>query len=1183
MYLKSLELQGFKSFPDKIVLTFDKGITAVVGPNGSGKSNIGDAVRWVLGEQSTKTLRGNKMEDVIFSGTVTRKPVGFAAVTLNIDNSERTLDVEDDEVRVTRKLFRSGESEYLINGKQVRLKDINELFMDTGLGRDGYSIIGQGRIAEIVSAKSGDRRDIFEEAAGISKFRYKKEEAQRKLNAAQENLVRLNDIVSELDGRVEPLRIQSEKAQKFLVLSERKKSLDVSFFVYRLNEIKKDMEELEEKILICQAHSDNINKSIETEEEKINKGYDEVRKISALTELLRNKIREAEQMSANYQADAAVSENDIMHMENAVESIIKKQEEDKNSAGAVESKIAEKLDLIAEVKRQEKELAQLIERTQKEFEKLENESEYSDKSFASVENRLNELYIKQSEYRFILQNGEKTADETQKRLSDNADEIEIVQNELDNYKKELAEVTGGLDKINIRYQECENRLSGYEKLYQAKKLKYDDEKTAIEHSGLSLKEKQQRVRLLNELENSMEGFSVSVKEIMKLSKKSAVLGIKGTVAQLIKVKSEYALAIETALGGALQNIITDDENTAKRCIRLLKEKNAGRATFLPMTSVKGRKLDETGLNNTDGFVGIASELVECDLEYNGIISYLLGRIVIAEDMDSGTSIAKKYGYKFRIVTLDGQVINAGGSFTGGSAQRSSGVLTRKNNIAQLENDITNISADIQYKEKKLEKYKSEYEKLLNSVEHEKEESTQLNNDKIRFLSEKSRLELAVSKTEERLLKLESDLQEIRDKDKLFKSEMENAEKELFRIQNDISSLEKSISGHQEKREELKNKRQNLSLKLPEMKIKQAELAKDKETAERDIDSLKLSANDAAFRFAQSEHEIKELKNKIDEKKNNIDKLKGMIEKILSDIEKNGAEIKELLAKREGKEKEITLIRNGLKDINSSREKLMQEKIRLDERKASMQKDSDSIVLQMFEEYELTRTEAEKLAGEITDIISVKKELSELKNEIKALGNVNVAAIEEYKEVSERHRFLSAQLADVQQSKSELEKLISDLTKEMAEIFAESFISINENFKRVFAELFGGGKAELVLTEPDNVLESGIEINVAPPGKVIKNLISLSGGEQAFVAVAIYFAILEVRPAPFCILDEIDAALDDVNVMKYAQYLQKFTDTTQFILITHRRGSMEAANILYGVTMQESGISKLLKLEQVDFS
>ncbi len=1182
MYLKSLEIQGFKSFPDKISLTFDKGLTAVVGPNGSGKSNIGDSVRWVLGEQSTKTLRGNKMEDVIFSGTVARKPMGFAAVTLNIDNSDKTLSEQGDEIAITRKLYRSGESEYMINGKQVRLKDINELFMDTGLGRDGYSIIGQGRIAEIVGVKSSERRDIFEEAAGISKFRYKKLEAERKLTAAQENLLRLTDILSELEGRVEPLRIQSQKAEKFIKLAEQRKKLEISVWVNRLDDLKAKLDVLEEKILISHNEYENIGNDIKREEQKIQDGYRKMQESTVKSDELRRKMLEEEQSASGMKSEIAVYENDIKYCSDAIESARRNIESSETSRNALaeERKTAEIK--LSELNGQLEKLEEEIAETTESFEKAERDSSRLGDSVDKAGSEINGLYIKQSEYRFACESSKSVIDEETKRLDELRESGRNFEKSIEEYNERIAEAQAEADKNIIKASELKNKLSGLERLYKSRRDGFEQTKNDFERSLYELKDKQQRKKILNDLENNMEGFAGSVKTVLRASKQGRIGGILGTVAQNIGVEPQYAVAVETALGGAMQNIIVENEDIAKRCIRFLKEQKSGRATFLPITSVKGHELHEQGLEDCEGFVANASRIVTYDRKFSGIIASLLGRIVIAEDIDTATLIAKKYGYKFRIVTLDGQVINAGGSFTGGSAQKSGGIITRKNELDTLDVEIEKLTAQSESLKMNVEKLRSEAEKLRYDTEAAKEEISQCESDTIRINAELSSLKSLIEQMNSQSENAERLISEAEQKITAARKTISDSEAALAETSEQISKAEEQLAQGQDSREKLRQQRAELSEKLSQQKIRSMELAKDVQAQQLEISRIDRGMDDLRHGSSRFESEILRQEKIISEKQAAIEAVKSKLESFKDNTDLYLEQIKRYQDMHTEQNRLVNELQKGLKEINETKEKLSGEVTRLEERRESICRDSDNIIRQLLEVYELTRSEAIQLAEKIDDMISAQRELTDIKNKIRALGNVNVEAIEEYKEVSERYQFMSEQIADVQRSKAELEKIISSLTEEMCRIFAESFEIINSNFKEIFVELFGGGKAELILTDPENILESGIEISVAPPGKVIKNLISLSGGEQSFVAIAIYFSILKLRPAPFCILDEIDAALDEVNVRKYAQYLKKFTDTTQFVLVTHRRSAMEEANVLYGVTMQEDGISKLLKMEQVDF-
>lgn len=1182
MYLKSLEIQGFKSFPDKISLTFDKGLTAVVGPNGSGKSNIGDSVRWVLGEQSTKTLRGNKMEDVIFSGTVARKPMGFAAVTLNIDNSDNTIPDMGDEISVTRKLYRSGDSEYMINGRSCRLKDINELFMDTGMGRDGYSIIGQGRIAEIVGAKSSERRDIFEEAAGISKFRYKKLEAERRLTSAQENLLRLTDILAELEGRVEPLRIQSEKAERFIKLAAQRKKLEISVWVDRLEELKGKLDTLDEKILVSRNEYENIGNDIRREEEKISEGYRRMQESTVKSDELRRKMIEEEQEASEMKSGIAVFENDIKHCEEAISAAQKNiRHSEKNRQALLKGKkLAE--NRIADLRSRCQELEKEIEATAEALEKAEAESSQLGENVDKTGSEVNSLYIKQSEYRFAVESAKKTITEEKFRLMEIREGNGDFVRKLDEYCLRLDEAGSENERNAAENHEIKNKLSGLEMLYRSRRESFEQAKNEFETVLYELKERQQRRKILADLENNMDGFAGSVKLVLRAGKQGRIGGILGTVAQNISVKPEYAVAVETALGGAMQNIIVENEETAKRCIRFLKEQKGGRATFLPITSVSGRELGERGLEECEGFISIASCIVDFDPKYSGIVNSLLGRIAVAEDIDSAAVIAKRYGYRFRIVTLDGQVINAGGSFTGGSAQRSGGIITRKNEIDTLDAEIEKLTVQRDSLREKAEKIRAESEKRRYDSEAAKEELSRNENDAVRIRAEISSLNSLIEQMKaqsENSEKLEDDaLQKIAACEK----SVVDSEKALLETEDLIRLAEEKLAKGQGVREELRLRRGELSEKLSQLKMQGIELSGNIKNQELEAGRFQEGLDELERENKGFEDEINRQNDIIIHKRSDIEKLKESLTGFKDNTDVYLEQIRRYQDMHTEQNRLVNEMTKGLKQFNEAKEKLSGEITRLEERRDAVCRDNDYIIKQLLEVYELTRSEAVGLAEKIEDAAKAQRELADIKNKIRALGNVNVEAIEEYKEVSERYRFMSEQISDVQKSKSELENIISSLTQEMCRIFSESFVIINSNFKEIFKELFGGGKAELILTEPENVLESGIEISVAPPGKVIKNLISLSGGEQSFVAIAIYFAILKLRPAPFCILDEIDAALDEVNVRKYAQYLKKFTDTTQFVLVTHRRSAMEEANVLYGVTMQEDGISKLLRMEQVDF-
>ncbi|MBQ7002869.1 MAG: chromosome segregation protein SMC [Oscillospiraceae bacterium] len=1179
MYLKSLEIQGFKSFPDKIRLNFDKGLTAVVGPNGSGKSNIGDSVRWVLGEQSTKTLRGNKMEDVIFSGTVAKRPMGFAAVTLVIDNSEGRLAGYGDEVSVTRKLYRSGDSEYRINGKSVRLKDINELFMDTGLGRDGYSIIGQGRIAEIVGAKSNDRREIFEEAAGISKFRYRKAEAERKLDAAEENMQRLGDIVSELEGRVEPLRRQAEKAQKFLVLAQEERTLEISVWVDQLRVLQEKLRTLEETLLIRRTEYENAERDIADEDAKIQECYRIMQRCSVDAEEAHARVSNLRELAARIRSEIAVLKNDVIHSEEAQRIAEARQEEEHAAQQSQVTRLEAAVQAAAEAEHQCEATRRALEEARLAFEEMEHAYLAEDEKSRQADEALHQLYLQRSELQF----GIRSAEEQEARI---AAEEAALEKSTEQGRQQLAEAEqfyqealASMQKVQQQVTEQEQKMDALREENRSIQKKKQETEELFRQSAFQLRDKKQRHRILTDLENNMEGFSGSVKSIMRSMKQGQLRGVYGTVAQLIRVDSRYGIAIETALGASVQHLIVENEDAAKAGIRYLRDNRAGRATFLPLTSIRGKKLQEQGLQKQQGFVAVASDLVSCDQTYREIAENLLGRIVIAEDIDCGTVIAKSYGYRFRIVTMDGQVINAGGSFTGGSVQKTGGMLTRKSELDALRQTIADLEEQCRTSEAQAREMTEQAVQAEQRLAAETEAFGRLRQAFLDAQTEAERRAFPLAQYR-RQQEEEAQQQHNLAVQREYAAEAVSAAKHaLAQHLEEIAAAEAGLSGAKDRRSALQSEREKRSEAYGSLKISLAQHEKDREAADLALAQMQEIAAHAAERERTLLDEIEQYRRTAEQKQQEADAKTERLAQTEADAAAAEQQAKDSTKAHDEQNMKIRQMQKSVNDFHAAKEKLSAEVTRLTERETAVRTDSDHIITQLLEVYELTRSEAQQQAQPIEDAVAAKRRLAELKQKIRALGSVNVDAIEEYREVSERYKFLSAQMSDVRKSKTELEKLIAELTEEMCRLFSESFAIINQNFKEIFVDLFGGGKAELRLTDPEQVLTSGIEINVAPPGKVIKNLISLSGGEQSFVAIAIYFAILRLRPAPFCILDEIDAALDEANVRKYARYLKQFTDHTQFVLVTHRRSAMEEANVLYGVTMQEDGISRLLKLEQ----
>lgn len=1177
MQLKSLDIHGFKSFPDRVALQFDQGITAVVGPNGSGKSNIADAVRWVLGEQSGKTLRSGKMEDVIFSGTQHRKPMGYASVTITIDNADRSLEYDSDEVIINRRIYRSGESEYRINGTAVRLKDILEMFMDTGLGRDGYSIIGQGKIAEIVSAKSLQRREIFEEAAGISKYRYRKEQAEKRLEQAQENLLRLKDIILELQGRVEPLRIQSQKAQEYLEYAQHKRTLEVSIWLVTIERSKDMLREQQDKLLLAQGEHEQLQEQLEGIEAHIQELYELSSNCNVELDTKRREISAAEQASAQYSEQIAVWNNDIKHNE----TMITRMAADMENQSASRKEILEHL---MENQRQTELIEKEIQETGNQIKELENSiSVFESESRQQLQKQVS-LSQQKAE---VLQS---IADERLKLASSSAilEQMEIqkqnaklllTQNQV-NLTENINQLKN-VDELLLHIDEEILAGQNIKKGYLMKHKSSGDEIAQFQKKQSELTAQQneylQKARLIEDMEKNMEGYQSSVKYIMKQAKNGYLKGIEGPVSTLIKVEGQYAVAIEVALAGALQNIVVTTESAAKAAIEVLKSAHAGRATFLPISAISGKQLEEHGLAECDGFIAIAYDLIACNEKYCVILKNLLGRIVVADNLDNAIEIAKKYKNRFRIVTLDGQVIHPGGSMTGGSLSRHAGILSRAGEIQKLKQQAQ-FSQDqldkIQIKMKEEEKRLSQLSAYITSTDADLKTMSE---DKIRYESEKKRLQIAIADLEKQQTQADSQMKKLKEKLSEFLLENNTRDETILKMSQLLESLNEDLDTIDKNLQKVENNLSQMSEEKNRFLLQQITLTKDQE-------ALKLVRQQITQQFDMQAEQTQALSEQIEKLQADILSIQEDIQIKSRELEnlnavkqQNALRISDLENQRDFYEKKSVEERKREKEIHAKVEILARDLAKIEERRITLQNDLDSIIARLYDEYELTLTNAQELQIPILDIAAANRELNIIKAKIKALGNINVSAIEEYREVHERYEFLRAQVDDIEKSKQQLTELIHHLTHDMKELFLENFNQINCHFEIIFAELFSGGNAKLLLTQPDDVLESGIEIYVQPPGKIIKNLAALSGGEQAFVAIAIYFAILKVRPSPFCLLDEIEAALDDVNVVKYARYLRRLVSHTQFIAITHRRGTMEEADVLYGVTMQEEGVSKLLRL------
>ncbi len=1183
MYLKAIEMQGFKSFPDKTVLTFGKGITAVVGPNGSGKSNLSDAMRWVLGEQSTKNLRGSKMEDVIFSGTDSRRAVGFAEVTLKLDNSDMALNNPKKEVTVTRRYYRSGESEYRLNGEQARLRDIHELFMDTGLGRDGYSMISQGKVETLISGKSEDRRDMLEEAAGISHYRYRRADAMRRLNQAEENLLRLRDILTELESRVGPLKTQSEKAQKFLEYAGEKKDLEIGIWLYTIEKTKNDLREHEKKITIAEAQYFEVCKSLEEITEKIDLSFSETQRITVSVDEIRRACGQLEEQAALLESQIAVQENTILHNNETIERIEREKGEESDTDTEISTQIAEaqaaieKLTAIIEGKKAE--LASFS----GELDVLSDENSKSAQRSVELSEKMSSLSIRLADNRVIASTAESSVEEIENRISLIDKGTELRKPVLEELLSQVKSAEEELSQNAERNKELNNSLSGVRLLYEKRTEKLNSLKEKESSLRNEIQIKNSRLTMLGDLEKNMEGYQGSVKAVMREVRHGALKGIHAPVSQIISAKDKYSLAIETALGAQIQNIVTDTENDAKKAIGYLKESHAGRATFLPITAIKGKILEEKGLEDCYGYVNLASNLVEYDKKYEEIIKSLLGRTVVSEDLDSAIAIAKKYNYKFKIVTLDGQVVNAGGSMTGGAKLQNAGILSRGNELEKLKNQITDLEEKLKLLVRDVETQQESLSAVTAEFEGCKAELATLAEDKIRI---EGLLALRRGNYENTLnSQTESDNEKSRLKDRITEiNEGAAAAKEQVAVlQEELDRVEGELSALTGDRESLREKRERLTADAAEINLSIATSEKEIEAKNEEIQRLNGRSTGHKDKLTQLNSEIEEIQKRNSEIRERIEILCGEAEGLRTQSSASKERISIEISKREGYEQESAKLRILEREKTEERERIGGEKARLAERKETMEKEFEDISNKLFDEYELTRREAEELDIVIEDIPAAKRRLNELKGKIRGLGNVNVSAIEEYKEVSERYNFMFTQVSDVEKSKAELIKLITELTGKMGVQFKEQFDKINFSFGQTFAELFGGGKASLVLTDESDVLECDIDIKVQPPGKNVQNISLLSGGEKGLSAIALLFSILKINPCPFCIFDEVEAALDDVNVVRYANYVRRMTQNTQFILITHRRGTMEEADMLYGVTMQEKGVSKLLELKTAEMA
>ena len=1180
MVFKELEIQGFKSFPDKVKITFDAGVTGVVGPNGSGKSNLSDAVRWVLGETSSRQLRAaGKMEDVIFGGTRRRSAMGFASVRLTLDNTGHTLDVDADEVTIGRKYYRSGDSEYTINGQVCRLRDVYELLLDTGIGRDGYSVIGQGRIAEIVAAKSSERREIFEEACGIAKYRYRKTEAERRLAAAGENLERLRDILGELESRVGPLEKESTKAQKFLELSEQRKTLEVTLWTDSVHRARDTVRQQVRDYETAQADYERFDGEAKTAEQEAEEIRMQAQQLTIAVERLNGDIRSITEQISGSDSRIAVLENDILRNEESIASLRSEIEAGEQDGAEADAALQRHRAVAAKMEAEGEKLAAEIDALNAELEQLADASNVSGARKDTLRAEITDLTAKRTEAQ-VAQAAAEAAEETaRQRLPALEQAVQEGTDQWETARQDLTDTIRYREMLTENEKQLANVRSGLELKLKNRKAALDEADTAEQRLGRELDAARQRLSVLRELEKNMDGYQNSVKAVMRAAGARRLRGIIGPVSAILKVEPGCEVAVETALGAALQNIVVENEAAAKAAIALLRSDNAGRATFLPLDTVQPGVFR----GRLSGTARLASSLVQADARYDNIVSNLLGRIIVVEDINEASRVARDNGFRSRVVTMDGQVINAGGSFTGGSVQRSAGLFTRKQEMEELRIRAAKLQKDCLAAQEKTDQCKEQVDALQAELTATASEQITAANDRVRAEAEQKRLEAAAAQLETARNARRQEIDTLQAALADSRAKAEDAAKLQAELTAKIDRRTAEMSRIAEGDDSFLTRQNALAQDLSAKRLEQVTRQKDAELAYSQIAALEQRARDAAARRASLEESVAALAARSEACRAEIADIRQTRADSQTTIAQKEAEIREATQKRLARQQAETETLARARTAADSREEMSREMARLAERKAAAESEYDQTVAKLWDEYQLSVSQAEALCVEFDSLPALRAQVADLRGKIRALGSVNVSAIEEYKEVKARYDALVTQVTDVEESRNELSRMISKLSAQMREIFTDSFRAINENFGRVFAELFGGGEASLMLEDESDVLSSGIGIRVAPPGKVIKNLEALSGGEQALVAISIYFAILAVNPAPFCILDEIEAALDDANVVRFAQYLRRVSDKTQFIVITHRRGTMEAANVLYGVTMQEDGVSKLLKLdlEQVD--
>ena len=1182
MYLKALEIQGFKSFPDKTVLTFGEDITAIVGPNGSGKSNISDAIRWVMGEQSTRALRGGKMEDVIFGGTAQRRQTGYAEVSLILDNTSHIFPMDESEVMVTRRYYRSGESEYYINRRSVRLKDVNELFMDTGLGREGYSIIGQGKIDEILSVKSADRREVFEEAAGISRYRHRKEEAERKLVHTDENLVRVNDKIAELELQVEPLREQSERARKFLVLRDELKGLEVSVWLDTLERLRASHIKLDADYQEAARQKEEARVALERLYAAAEALSAQMREKDVEADRLRFESQSREAAAAELESAIAVLKNNVQNNLDNAQRIRADLDQQEGRADSLAGQIGQRQERLAEIEDK-------LTRMREELRGKSEQAQEAAQSAGTLARELEELRQKEA-----META--TAAEAKALLSALAAAAQEVLDRDETVRQELRELDSRLEEGRAAQRQArkalaqaveerdavQNVISGYALRLESRRKKA--EQARERHMKLQMDENalSSRVKMLTEMEKLHEGYSKAVKLVMGEAQRGSLQHIHGPVADLLKVPEEYTVAIETALGGAMQNLVVDREEDGKAVIQYLKRRDAGRATILPLSSIRPGELREgQALRREPGFVGVGDQLISFQPQYRNVFSNLLGRVAVMEDLDHAIAAARKYGYKFRIVTLDGQVLNPGGSMTGGSASRSAGILSRANELERLNEQGRGLREQLAQAAKALEEADREAAAAGYEMETAQSQLREWEDAILKAEGEAAHCDSVVADLERQSSSQREELEQLKSRSAQIESDTRGARSRIQELEGAAAALKSEAEGKVRGQTDLQDRSARITRELSELTASLAALEAEQETTAKSLGELKSLRDDMAGDREQNQALIGQYEEKNRQFTQEIGEKTARLQELRAENQVRSEEIRAL-----GEEKlALEGQRNQAdKDSRAKNDELLameREVSILEQRKVAAAMEEKQLLDKLWETYELSHEAAKQHRVEIESVPKASRRIGELKRAISSLGSINLGAIEEYQRVNERYTYLTDQRDDVQRAKGELEEIIADITGEMKTIFAREFQTIDQAFGQTFTELFGGGKATLELEDPEDILNCGIEIKVQPPGKALKIITLLSGGEKAFVAIALYFAILKVRPTPFVVMDEIEAALDDNNVARFAHYMRSMADKTQFIVITHRRGTMEEADVLYGVTMQEQGVSRMLTINLND--